>query len=285
MNDAQCLVSSPNQPTAARCVRRRSKPGWAFRAIVTAALLPALLLTACRGNSPSEKEQAQITVAAAANLNEAFQEMAKQFTKETGIKVVYSFGATGNLTKQIENKAPFDVFAAADTSHVEELDKQGLLVDGSRAVYTIGKLVLWTPPKSTANISRVEDVAKPEIKRIAVANPELAPYGKATVETLESLKIWPQVQGKVVYGENVSGTKQFASTGNADAAFIPLALVKPGEGKYIEIDESLHKPIAQALGVIKASHNQEAARRFAQYVLGNEGQSLMRQYGYASPSR
>lgn len=241
-----------------------------------------VLLAACR-QQPADNAQ-EITVAAAANLTEAFAEMAKQFTAKTGIRVVYSFGSTADLTKQIENGGPFDVFASADVEHIEELSQKGLIVPDTRAIYARGRLVLWTAPQGSVKISRIEDVTSADVKTIAIAKPDLAPYGRATVETLKALNIWSQVEPKAVYGTNVSNTKQYATSGNADVAFIPLALAKKGEGQYIEVDERLHQPIDQALAIVKASGKQDMARRFVNYVLGDEGQAILQQYGYSNPS-
>jgi len=253
-----------------------------FRRKLYAVGAGVLLLIAGCNKQPAEHQQnaQEVTVAAAANLTEAFAEVAKQFTAKTGVRVVYSFGSTADLTKQIENGGPFDVFASADIEHVAELDQRGLIVPDSRAVYARGQLVLWIPPQSSAKITRIEDLSGADVKTVAVAKPDLAPYGRAAVETLKALNIWPQVEPKVVYGTNVSNTKQFAASGNADVAFIPLALVKKGEGQLIEVDEKLHQPIDQALAIIKASSKQEPARRFVDYVLGSEGQTILQQFGY-----
>lgn len=240
------------------------------------ALLFSSLPTACR----SEVTSPQINVAAAANLTDAFAEVGKQFTAETGIRVTYSFGATADLARQIENGAPFDVFAAADVEHVEQLNSKSLLTPGTNKVYARGRLVLWIPPGSSLKISRIEDIARPEVERIAIAKPDLAPYGRATVEALRALNLWQQVEPKIIYGQNVAQTKQYASTGNVEVAFIPLALVKPNEGQTIEVDESLHQPIAQAIAVIKDSHKQEAAQRFVNFVLNSEAQALLERFGY-----
>ena len=244
-----------------------------------------ILFAACRQQPAENTQNAQeITVAAAANLTDAFAEMAKQFTAKTGIRVVYSFGSTADLTKQIENGAPFDVFASADVEHVDVLGQKELIVSGTRAIYARGRLILWTPPQGRAHVSRIEDVTSADVKTVAIAKPDLAPYGRATVETLRALNIWPQVEPKVVYGTNVSNTKQFATSGNADVAFLPLALVKKDEGQYIEVDERLHQPIDQALAIVKASGKQDMARRFVTFVLGDEGQAILQQYGYSNPS-
>ena len=253
-----------------------------------AILVVAFILMAACNKQPAENTQdanvQEITVAAAANLTDAFAEMAKQFTAKTGIRVVYSLGSTADLAKQIENGGPFDVFASADVEHVDALSQKGLIVPDTQAIYARGRLVLWTPPQGRVRVSRIEDVISADVKTIAIAKPDLAPYGRATVETLRALDIWTQVEPKVVYGTNVSNTKQFATSGNADVAFLPLALVKKDEGQYIEVDERLHQPIDQALAIIKASGKQDMARRFVTFVLGDEGQTILRQYGYSNPS-
>jgi molybdate transport system substrate-binding protein len=241
-------------------------------------LLAAYIFQSC--SSPRDHSQEQINVAAAANLTEAFAAIGKQFTAQTGIRVVYSFGATADLAKQVENGAPFDLFAAADVEHVYGLNDKGLLTSGTVAVYARGRLALWTPPESRLKLSRIEDITSADVERISIAKPDVSPYGRATVEALRALNLWTEVEPKVIYGQNVSQAKQYAATGNAEAAFIPLALVKEGEGQYLEVDERLHQPINQALAVIRSSEKQEAARRFATYVLSPEGQTLLRRYGY-----
>lgn len=209
--------------------------------------------------------------------------MGKEFAAQTGIRVRFSFGATADLAKQIENGAPFDVFASADTEHVEKLKAQGLLTPGTDNLFARGRLVLWIPAGSRFTLSRIEDITRSEVERIAIAKPDVAPYGRATVEALRQLNLWAQIEPKVIYGQNVSQTKQYAATGNAEIAFIPLALVKANEGHFIEIEERLHQPINQALAVIRSSGEQEAARRFVVYVLSPEGQALLERYGYRSP--
>jgi len=244
-----------------------------------------LLLVGCRQRPAADQQNAsEITVAAAANLTDAFAEVANQFTAKTGTRVVYSFGSTADLTKQIENGGPFDLFASADVEHVDELSRKGLIAPDSRAVYARGRLVVWTPAQGRVKISRIEDVAGADVKTIAIAKPDLAPYGRASVEALKALNVWEAVEPKVIYGTNVSNTKQYAASGNADVAFIPMALVKPSEGQYLEVDERLHQPIDQALAIIKASGKQDLARRFADFVVGDEGQAILRRYGYNNPS-
>lgn len=231
----------------------------------------------------TQTDSSELIVAAATNLTDAFAEIGPRFTSVSGIRVVFSFGATADLSKQIENGAPFDVFAAADTAHIELLEREGLLTPGTRALYARGRLVMWLPQGSTLKVGRVEDITSKEFERISIAKPDLAPYGQATVESLGALGIWPQIEPKVVYAQNVSQAKQYAATGNAEAAFIPLALVKPGEGSYIEVTEGLHRPIDQALGIMKASSKQAAAGQFVSFLMSLEGQELLSKKGYSKP--
>jgi molybdate transport system substrate-binding protein len=245
-------------------------------------IVSSIFLLSCSSRKPvgGEEPPPEINVAAAANLSDAFVEMGKRFTEQTGIRVVYSFGATADLARQIENGAPFDLFAAADTENVERLNRAGLLTGGTVSPYARGRLVLWTPQASRVKVERLEDLTNQDVERIAVAKPDLAPYGRATVEALRALNLWASVEPKIIYGQNVSQVKQYAATGNADVAFIPLSLARGGEGRAIEIAEHLHQPIIQSLAVIKSSTKQEQARRFASFVLSSEGQSLLARYGY-----
>ena len=231
----------------------------------------------------SQNQATELTVAAAANLTDAFAEIGPRFTSKTGIKVVFSFGATADLAKQIENGAPFDVFASADSEHVEQLETKGFLTPGSRAIYARGRLVMWLPPNSHLTADRIQDITAKSFERIAIAKPDVAPYGRATVESLQALGIWNEIESRVIYGQNVSQTKQYVATGNAEVAFIPLALVKTGEGKYIEVSDELHHPLDQALGIVKESTNQTTARKFVDFLLSSEGRELLTQKGYRIP--
>jgi molybdate transport system substrate-binding protein len=246
----------------------------------------ALVLSAgACGRGEREAQADEITVAAAANLTDAFGEIGKQFTARTGVKVTNSFGATADLAKQIENGAPFDVFASADVEHVEGLAGKGLLADAPRGVYARGRLVLWTPPDGKARVARVEDLAGESVSKIAIAKPDVAPYGRAAVESLNALGLWAKVEPKVVYSQTVAQAKQFAASGNADAAFVPRSLVREGEGAAVEVDARLHAPIEQAVGVVRASKRQEAARRFVEFLMSEEGQSVLKTFGYDPPGK
>lgn len=252
--------------------------------VVCELLVLVLLAVSCQPSKPLKQNEARnLTIAAASNLTDALAEIGPRFTSKTGIRVVFSFGATADLAKQIENGAPFDVFLSADAEHVEQLERQGLLTSGSRAIYARGRLVMWLPTGSNLKADRIQDITAKPYERIAIAKPDVAPYGRATVESLRVMGIWGEIERKVVYAQNVSQAKQYAATGNAEVAFIPLALVKPGEGNYLEVSEDAHRPIDQAVGIIKDSANQAAARQFVDFLLSEEGQQLLTKMGYSKP--
>ena len=220
-----------------------------------------------------------VTVAAASNLTEVAKVLGTGFEKETGIHVVFSFGSTAILTQQIENGAPFDAFLAADAEHVQELDRKGLLVAGSRAAYADGVLALWVP-SSAIPIDRIEDLASSQVRVIAVAKPELAPYGAAAMETLRHAGIFDKVNAKIVYADNINMAKQYGESGNADAVFTAYSLTLKERGKVIRIDGKLHRPIAQELGVIGASPHKAEAARFVDFVLHGKARTILTDFGY-----
>ena len=209
-------------------------------------------------------------MAAAANLSEVFQRIGPQFEAATGIHPVFSFASTAQLATQIQNGAPFDVFAAADVEHVPE----------PRSIYATGILALWIPPHSAAKINSLQDLTDPSVKVIALAKPELAPYGLAARETLQKLGIWSKVEAKIVYADNISMAKQYGSSGNADAVFTAYSLVMKEQGKVIQVDESLHAPIRQAIAIVAASKNQAAAREFMNFLLAGKGRAILSSSGY-----
>jgi molybdate transport system substrate-binding protein len=223
----------------------------------------------------------QITVAAAANLSETAQSLGTQFETQTGIHPVFSFASTAQLRNQIENAAPFDVFLSADAQHVDQLEQKNLLAPGTPAPYAIGVLALWFPSAGQAH--RIEDLASPEIRTIAVAKPELAPYGQAAVEALHRAGIWEQVNSKIVYAENISMAKQYGVSKNADAVFTAYSLVLKDGGLVIQVSESLHQPITQKLGILVSSTHKTEARKFTDFVLRGKGREILSNYGYRTP--
>lgn len=224
----------------------------------------------------------RLTVAAAANLTDVAHELGSRFEAETGIHTVFSFGSTAQLTQQIENGAPFDLFLAADAAHVQELDGKGLLVAGSRAPYADGVLALWSPGPSVT-VNRLEDLTSPQVRVISVAKPELAPYGAAAIETLRNAGLLDKVKSKIVYADNINMAKQYGSSGNAEAVFTALSLVLKEKGKVIRIDWKLHKPIVQDLGIVASSSHKQAAAKFDDFILRGKGHAVLERFGYQVP--
>jgi molybdate transport system substrate-binding protein len=251
---------------------------------VASTLIALIFFAAMFGCSRREPfGRAEILVAAASDLTLAFEDIGRQFEQETGIKATFSYGSTGTLARQIENGAPVDIFAAANVEFIEQLERQGLIVPGSKALYARGRLTVWRRADSALKIERIEELAQPQIASIAIAQPEHAPYGKAAREALESAGIWKEVEPKLVYGENVRQTMQYAETGNADVAIIALSLSVQSNGRWLLIPEQLHKPLDQALAVIKGSRSEGEARRFAEFVNSGPGRDTMRRYGFILP--
>lgn len=222
-------------------------------------------------------------MAAAANLTNAFARIGERFEARTGIRAVFSFGSTAQLARQIEEGAPFDVFAAADTEHVADLDRKGLLAPGTREVYARGVLALWSPPHVRNPLRRLEDLRSADVRFVAIANPKLAPYGEAAVDALKRASLWTDIQPKVVYAGNINAARQLGSSGNADAVFTAYSLVAAEGGSTIKVDPALHKPLDQALGILAPSGRRDEAKRFVEFLLRGEGRAMLQESGYGDP--
>lgn len=249
---------------------------------VPALLLSTALVSAsgCKNTPTPPASEAQVQVAAAADLSVAFEEMGKLFEARTGRRVTFSFGASGALAKQLAQGAPFDLFAAANASFVDSAVQAGACDGATKALYARGHVVVWTR-KSGVSLRSLADLLSPDIKHIAIANPEHAPYGKAAREALTRAGLWPALESKIVQAENVRQALQFAQTGNADVAIVALSLVaKEDSGVRLAIDPALHGPIEQTLVVCRHGKNAEGAREFAQLVESSDGQALLKRYGF-----
>jgi molybdate transport system substrate-binding protein len=250
--------------------------------LALAALLVTLLwATACKDRSAATTPATnELTVAAASDLTPAFEELARAFESTYKTKVVFVFGSTGMLTQQIENGAPVDLFAAASMSYIDRLDQKGLIIPDSKAIYARGRITLWTPSDSTLRLESIKDLARPEVTRIAIANPDHAPYGLAAQQALESAGIWDAVKPKLVYGDNIRQTLQYAETGNVEVAILALSLSKQSHGRWSLIPEELHKPLDQGLAIMKSTKQEQSARAFAAFLAGPEGHVIMQKYGF-----
>jgi molybdate transport system substrate-binding protein len=249
------------------------------------ALLAAFLLTlagatlACKDQSPAT----ELTVAAAADLTPALEEIGREFESTQKTKVVFVFGSTGMITRQLENGAPMDLFAAANVSYIDQLDQKGLIIPDTKAIYGRGRIVLWTPNESPLRLETISDLARAEVTRIAIANPDHAPYGLAARQALESAGIWENVKHKLIYGDNIRQTLQYAETGNVEVAIVALSLSIQTNGRWTLIPENLHQPLDQALAIMKSTKNEQAARAFATFVNGPQGRAIMQKYGFSFP--
>jgi molybdate transport system substrate-binding protein len=253
---------------------------------VVVSFLLALLFgsVACRGTRTPENASApELTVAAASDLTPAFEEMGREFEANHKTKVVFVFGSTGLLTRQIENGAPFDLFAAANVAYIDQLEEKQLIVPGTKRIYARGRITMWTRADSGVKLERIEDLLGPDVHRIALANPDHAPYGQAARQALESAGIWLKVQPKLVYGDNIRQTLQFAETGNVEVAIMALSLSVQSKGRWVLVPEELHKPLDQGLAVIKTTKSEQAARAFSDFVNGEKGRAILKKYGFTFP--
>lgn len=250
---------------------------------VPAFLLSTALVGAsgCKSAPTAVASKAQVQVAAAADLSVAFEEMGKLFEARTGHQVTFSFGASGALARQVAEGAPFDLFAAANGSFVDSAVQAGACDGTTKALYARGHLVVWTRPGG-ASLRSLAELRSPDVKHIAIANPEHAPYGKAAREALTRAGLWGALEAKIVQAENVRQALQLAQTGNADVAIVALSLVaKDDLGARLAVDPALHGPIEQTLVVCRHGKNAEGARAFAQLVESGDGQALLKRYGFA----
>lgn len=222
----------------------------------------------------------EVNAAVAANFAAPAKQIAELFEKETGNKVRLSMGATGRFYAQIREGAPFDVLLAADEETPRLLGQQGLAVVNSSFVYAKGKLVLWSAkPGFVDGKGALQATGK-----IAIADPKLAPYGRAAVEALQNMNLWEKVQGKMVIGESIGQTYQFAASGNAELAFIALSqIMKDGhvsQGSWWAVPENLYKPIRQAAVELSAARDKDAALAFLAFLKGREAENIIQGYGY-----
>jgi molybdate transport system substrate-binding protein len=226
--------------------------------------------------------QGEVVVGAAASLSAILPELTSAFETATGIAVATTIGSTGQLAQQIRQGAPIDVFLAADVATVEALAEEGLIVPATRAIYARGRLAMWSRATGGTSFTRIEDVAPASVQRIAIANPTSAPYGRAAREALERAGLWQAVEPRLAIGENVRQALQYAETGNAEVAFIAHTLIRDAGGRSVLVPDSLHAPLDQALGVI-AARDSVRAMRFASFVLGPDGRSILERHGFGLP--
>jgi molybdate transport system substrate-binding protein len=238
---------------------------------------------------PASATARQVNVAAAADLSAALQEIAADYEKRTGIAVKLSFGASGALTQQIQNGAPFDVFFSADMDYPRQLIASGHAESSTLYRYAVGQLVLWVPSGSPLDVEHqgVKVLLDPTVKKIAVANPLHAPYGRAAVAALKHYGLYEKVMARLVLGENVSQAAQFVESGNAQAGFVAMAHVMApamrGKGKYWIVPADAYPPLEQSVIVLSHSLHVQEAAAFLEYVKTAEAAAVLRRYGFRFP--
>ena len=228
---------------------------------------------------------AEVHVAVAANFTAPMKQIAADFEKETGHKVVLSFGASGKFYAQIKNGAPFQILLSADDEKPIQLVKDGLAVADSRFTYAIGTLVLWSAKPGFVD-AKGEVLSKGHFNKIALANPKLAPYGTAAIELLTKQGLLTSLTPKFVQGENISQTFQFASTGNAELGFVALSQVmkdgKVTSGSAWVVPGNLHTPIRQDAVLLATGRDNAAAKALLGYLKSDKAKKIIRSYGYES---
>lgn len=233
----------------------------------------------------------EITVAAAADMSAALPELVTAYTKKTGQVVKVSFGASGNLTNQIRNGAPFDIFFSADEQYPQQLISEGLAEKDTLYRYAVGRLVLWVPNDSPLDLSKlgIKALLDPSVNKISIANPSTAPYGRAAEATLRHFEIYDQVSGRLVVGENISQAAQFVESGNAQAGLVALshalAPAMKDKGRYWTVPLDAYPTLNQAAVVISKSKQQDAAKKFLEFLRSFEASSLLTRYGFSLPSK
>ena len=248
----------------------------------------SLLASTCAWAQPGPGDH-EITVAAAADLSSALQAIVDGYEKKTGVKVKLSFGASGSLTQQIHNGAPFDVFFSADMDYPRQLIAAGEADAATLYQYAVGKLALWVPADSPLDVEHkgMQILLDPSVKKIAMANPQHAPYGRAAVAALKHYGLYDQLADKLVLGENVSQAAQFAESGNAQAGLVPLAHAAAptmqGKGKFWQIPAEAYPALEQGVVVMAHSPQKKQASAFVEYVKTKEAADVLKKFGFTVP--
>jgi len=229
----------------------------------------------------------EITIAVAANVQYTFEELKAAFEKDTGITIKPVIGSSGKFTAQIENGAPFDVFLSADMEYPQTLQKEGLTHNSPR-VYAYGTLVLWT--MTDLDLSKgIEILGDSGVKKVAIASPKTAPYGRQAVNAFKHYNLYSQVQKKLVYGESIAQTNQFITTKAVDCGITAKSIVLSSnmkdQGRWIEIEKDAYEPIAQGVVVLKHAEkgNLEDAQKFFDFLFSDKAGEIFKKYGYILP--
>ena len=245
-----------------------------------------LLVLCCLSLAQSAARAEKVTIAAAADLKFAMDELVSAFKNANpGADVDVVYGSSGNFFAQIKQGAPYDLFFSADIAYPQQLAASGLAASEVKP-YASGRIVLWSGTLDATKMT-LESLLEPKITRIAIANPQHAPYGKRAQEALQSAGLWDKIQSKLVYGENIAQTAQFVESGNAQVGIIALSLAVNPElatkGGYWLISEKLHQPLEQGYVITKRGQNNALAQRFADYMVSKPARTIMIKYGFVLP--
>ncbi len=241
----------------------------------------AMLASGCQGRSAQPEP---LRLAAASDLRQALPILIAAFRQDRAIEVEFSSGSSGQLAEQVRQGAPFDLFLSANRGFVDRLAKEGFVDAPSVLPYTRGTLVLAVNPVFNIHPKTLADLTRPEIKSIAIANPDLAPYGIAARQTLEHLNLWGTLKPKLVPAESVHQALQFVRSGNAEVGFVSRALSDSPGLEFLQIPPDSHEPIVQYLGVVTRSVRKDDARAFVEFLVGPVGQAMLKDLGFAPTS-
>jgi molybdate transport system substrate-binding protein len=231
----------------------------------------------------SKPDGRTVRIAAASDLAKAFEELGKEFKSKTGITPDFRFGSSGLLSKQIEQGAPYFLFASANRTFAENVIQAGRCDARSAKLYARGRIVVWTPTGVAAPV-KLADLADARFKRIAIADPAHAPYGVAARQALEKANVWSQIEDRMVLGENVQAAMLYAQRKEVDAAVVALSLaVVTDGGAFLPIDQSMHEALDQQLVVCGNGEEADAARAFSEFINSREGREVMTRYGFLLP--
>jgi molybdate transport system substrate-binding protein len=240
------------------------------------------------GSREIHAQKREVSIAAAADLQFAMKDLASQFEKGTGNILHITYGSSGNFFSQLQNGAPFDLFFSADMDYPKKLQNGGLAEPGSLFPFAIGRIVIWAPANSKLDVANQtwSVLVDAGVSKIAIANPQHAPYGRAAVAAMQAAGIYEEVKAKLVFGENISQAAQFVQSGNAQAGIIALSLaLSPSmkDGKRWDIPADLYPAIEQAVVMLKSAKDKAAARAFLEFVNSEPGRATLAKYGFAIP--
>lgn len=240
--------------------------------------------------APTQAAAASVTIAAASDLKFALDEVVKEFkATKPGIDVKVTYGSSGNFFAQLSNKAPFDIFFSADIDYPRQLIGKGLAVKESEFIYAVGQIVVWVPKGSKIDVTKagMASLKDPAAKKIAIANPAHAPYGRAAEAAMKSLGVYNAVKDKLIMGENISQAAQYVESGAAEIGIIALSLAMApamsDKGAYWSVPVDAYPRLVQGGAIMTATKNMDAAKAFRDFILDDKGKAVLKRYGFSQP--